>query len=63
MVMSKRRSRRHGKSAQSQPSAGQNVPLEARSDLPGSADAWSQEMPEDDTERIEEVSDDQIILD
>jgi hypothetical protein len=39
------------------------VPLEARSDLPGSADAWSQEMPEDDTERIEEVSDDQIILD
>ena len=59
-VMSKRRNRRHRKSAQSQASMGQDAPLEARQDQPGSSEAWSQEMSDHDTEEIQEVTDDQI---
>ena len=58
--MSKRRNRRHRKSAQSQASMGQDAPLEARQDQPGSSEAWSQEMSDHDTEEIQEVTDDQI---
>jgi hypothetical protein len=60
-VMSKRRNRRHGKSAHSQPSMGQDLPLEARLDQPGSSGAWSQEMSDHDTEELPEVTDDQIV--
>jgi hypothetical protein len=41
---------------------GQDLPLEAREDLPGSSGAWSQEMSEHDTEELlPEVTDDQIV--
>ena len=60
-VMSKRRNRRHRKSAHSQPSMGQDLPLEARQDQPGSSGAWSQEMSDHDTEELPEVTDDQIV--
>lgn len=59
--MGKRRSRRHRKSGQSVQGVGQDVPLEARSDLSGSSEAWSQEMPDHDTEELQEVTDDQIV--
>ena len=58
-VMGKRRSRRHRKFDQSQTSVGQDVPLEARTDLPSSPEAWSQELSDHDTEEL--VTDDQIV--
>ena len=39
---------------------GQDLPLEARQDQPGSSEAWSQEMSDHDTEEIQEVTDDQL---
>ena len=60
-AMSKKRNRRHPKSAQSPPSMVQDLPLEARQDQPGSSGAWSQEMSDHDTEELPEVTDDQIV--
>jgi hypothetical protein len=57
--MSKRRNGRHRRRTQREPSAGQHAPQEARSDLPDTSHAWSEEMADDDTEEM--VTDDQIV--
>ena len=56
--MSKRRNRRHRKSTQA--SVG-GAAQEARKDLSDGSSAWSEEMPERDTEKLEVVTDDQIV--
>jgi hypothetical protein len=60
-TMKKKRNRRLRKSTQSPPSIEQDLPLEARQDQPGSSGAWSQEMFDQDTEELTEVTDDQIV--
>jgi hypothetical protein len=39
----------------------QDQPLDVRQDQSGSSGAWSQEMSDQDTEELTEVTDDQIV--